>query len=155
MIVRYRIVAILAQGCHRLDFLLKHCLCVSRVFSVCVHCRQHSMPRKGWTQIEVPHGWTQLIRGVRPKSEVASCGAQSVSRSRCRVTESGPAWSVASTDSEGKSRGVPTCSKTTHSSDRSRSCSLWQFERSGGHHVARIIEVRTSCSSGSAATRTV
>ena len=30
---------------------------------------RRSMPRKGWTQIEVPHGWTQLIRGVRPESE--------------------------------------------------------------------------------------
>ena len=27
------------------------------------------MPRKGWTQVEVPHGWTQLIRSVQPKSE--------------------------------------------------------------------------------------
>ena len=26
------------------------------------------MPRKGWTQVEVPSGWTQLIRGPRPKS---------------------------------------------------------------------------------------
>ena len=31
--------------------------------------RRRSMPRKGWTQIEVPHGWKQLIRGVRPRSE--------------------------------------------------------------------------------------
>ena len=26
------------------------------------------MPRKGWMQVEVPSGWTQLIRGPRPKS---------------------------------------------------------------------------------------
>ena len=26
------------------------------------------MPRKGWTQVEVPSGWIQLIRGPRPKS---------------------------------------------------------------------------------------
>ena len=26
------------------------------------------MLRKGWTQVEVPSGWTQLIRGPRPKS---------------------------------------------------------------------------------------
>ena len=82
--------------------------------------------------------------------EVASCGAQSVSRSRSRVTESGPAWSVASTNSEGKSRGVPTYSKTTRSSARSRPRCFRRFERSGGHDVARIIEVRMSCSSGSA-----
>ena len=98
------------------------------------------MPRKGWTQIEVPHGWTQLIRGVRPKIRVATS----------RVTESGPAWSVASTNSEGKSRGVPTCSKTTRTTTRSRSRGFRRFERRGGHHVGRIIEVRTSCNSGSA-----
>ena len=27
------------------------------------------MPRKEWTQVEVPVGWTHLIRGPRPKSE--------------------------------------------------------------------------------------
>ena len=27
------------------------------------------MVRKGWTQVEVPSGWLQLIRGPRPKSE--------------------------------------------------------------------------------------
>ena len=26
------------------------------------------MPWKGWTQVEVPNGWTQLRRGPRPKS---------------------------------------------------------------------------------------
>ena len=45
---------------------------------------------------------------------------------------------------------VPTCGKTTRTSARSRSRGFRRFERSRGHHVARIIEDRTSCSSGSA-----
>ena len=31
--------------------------------------RRRSMPRRGWTTMEVPDGWLQLIRGPRPKSE--------------------------------------------------------------------------------------
>ena len=26
------------------------------------------MVREGWTQVEVPNGWVQIIRGPRPKS---------------------------------------------------------------------------------------
>ena len=29
---------------------------------------RHPMVRKGWTHVEVPNGWVQLIRGPRPKS---------------------------------------------------------------------------------------
>ena len=28
-----------------------------------------SMVRKGWTHVEVPDGWTQVLRGPRPKVE--------------------------------------------------------------------------------------
>ena len=31
--------------------------------------RRVHLVRKGWTQVEVPGGWLQLIRGPRPKSE--------------------------------------------------------------------------------------
>ena len=34
----------------------------------CTHQPWHSMPRKGWTAVETPNGWFQLIRGPRPPS---------------------------------------------------------------------------------------
>ena len=59
--------AILAQAisCSNGSLLVREPSVLSCVFVA----RRRSMPRKGWTQIEVPHGWTQLIRGVRPRSE--------------------------------------------------------------------------------------
>ena len=129
------------------------------VLSCVFVARRRSIPRKGWTQIEVPHGWTQLIRGVRPKSEkwpraernlsaVPGAGSRSqVQRGRWRQ----PIQRASPEESQHAARQRVLQLE-------SPSCSLRRFERSGGHHVARIIEVRTSCSSGSAvgcATRTV
>ena len=39
-------------------------------FLILLHLCQsgHPMVRKGWTHVEVPNGWVQIIRGPRPKS---------------------------------------------------------------------------------------
>ena len=79
--------------------------------------------------------------------EVATCGAQSVSRSRSRVMGSGQARPVALRASPEDSQNMWQ-DNAYFNSNRSRG--LRRFERSGGYHVARIFEVRTSCSSGSA-----
>ena len=36
-------------------------------FCICV-CRTSPWSAKGWSQVEMPNGWVQLIRGPRPKS---------------------------------------------------------------------------------------
>ena len=53
--------AILAQGQTCL------CLCEAGVFIV-RPCKLVSMPRKGWTVMEVPNGWYEVLRGPRPPS---------------------------------------------------------------------------------------
>ena len=39
------------------------------LFHFCPLIRRCVMPRRGWSTMEVPDGWLQLIRGPRPKSE--------------------------------------------------------------------------------------
>ena len=34
-----------------------------------VRCSRFVMGRRGWTKVEVPDGWLQVIRGPRPRSE--------------------------------------------------------------------------------------
>ena len=64
--------------------------CVVLAFFLSV-LRRFQMVRKGWTQVEVPGGWLQLIRGARPKrSSVEACqrtGQNGVSPGRAPVLE--------------------------------------------------------------------
>ena len=51
-------------------------LLFSCVVAFCILARRRAMPRKGWSTVEVPDGWLQIIRGPRPPG---SCAKASVS----------------------------------------------------------------------------
>ena len=64
-------VAFLAQGHFLLKLLVVNtggagfCL---RCSDYCILVRRRVMPRKGWSSLETPAGWYQVIRGPRPKA---------------------------------------------------------------------------------------
>ena len=81
--------------------------------------------------------------------EVATCGAQTVSRSSTSVGTS-KAREMASTTSvsEGESRYLHARSKATCVSVGSSVGSFRRYEKPGGHNVAGVSEVGTACCSG-------
>ena len=62
----------------------RHVCCLFRTvrFRLCLLCRL--MVRKGWTQMEVPSGWVQILRGPRPKSEQWPKQSKSISKVKGR-----------------------------------------------------------------------
>ena len=48
-----------------------HCFSVLKScgFSFCILTRRSVMPRKGWSAMETPAGWYQVLRDPRPKLE--------------------------------------------------------------------------------------
>ena len=140
-------VAILAQAisCSNGSLLSRGPSACLLVCEFCFSVRR-SMPRKG--QVEVLHGWTQLIRGVRPKSEKWP-RAEKQSAVPARVGTS-KAREMASTTSvsEGESRYFHARSKATCVSVRSSVGSFRRYEKPGGHNVAGVSEVGPACCSG-------
>ena len=97
------------------------------------------MPRKVWTQIEVPQRWTQLIRVF----------ALSPRNGRRRGAVSQPLKCVHHKFLSSTGRGVPACGTTARGAARSCCGSHRRFQRPRGDDAPGISEVSQACNSAS------